>query len=199
MCLHCDFCVVVLEYVLDKIVCETTEPVTVGKMHDSYAAFKDLLKKRQQPFAPEVETRRTISEHDGGGMFGFETLDLGFKVLKLFPGRHPGIDGLNASTICLGRFNCVFACMSLNGFPFTLLMIGNEVADCVAVKHPMPPSATSDIGQSSSSRPSEESTAFDSNDSLSLGRFDIKSSMDFCIVLLGKRQQSSSHIGVAQG
>ena len=69
----------------------------------------------------------------------------------------------------------------------------------VAIEHPMPTLATPDIGQSTSSRPSEEASALDTNDSLSLGRFDINSSMDFCIILRIKPQQSPSHIGVARG
>jgi hypothetical protein len=33
----------VLENALDEIVCEAAKSVSVGKMHDPYTAFKDLL------------------------------------------------------------------------------------------------------------------------------------------------------------
>ena len=102
MCLHCDFCVVVLENSFDEIVCEAAKAVSVGKMHDAYTPIKDLLKKRQQSFAPEVEARRTISEHDGGGIFGLEPLDLGFEILILLPRRHPGVDGFEALVFIFG-------------------------------------------------------------------------------------------------
>ncbi len=73
-----------------------------------------------------------------------------------------------------------------------------EVADSVAVEHPMPSLAASDIGHSTRPCPSEECTALDANDSLSLGRFDIKSSIDFCIIRRGIRKLNLSHIGVAR-
>ncbi len=77
-------------------------------MHDAYTPFKDLLKKRQQSFVLEIETRRTISEHDGGGgIFALKPLDLGFEVLVLLPRRHPGVDGFKALVFIFGGFNVV--------------------------------------------------------------------------------------------
>ena len=43
VCFHCDFCSMVLEYVLDEVVCKAAKAVTVGNMHDSYTPCKDLL------------------------------------------------------------------------------------------------------------------------------------------------------------
>lgn len=101
VCFHCDRCTMMLEYSLEEIVCEAAKSVSVGNMHVSYTAFKDPLKKRQEAFALEIETRRAISEHDGGGMAQLEPFDLGLEVFDLLFGGDPCVDGVDPLCILL--------------------------------------------------------------------------------------------------
>ena len=43
VCFQDDFCVVVTEYVLDKVVCGMAEAFSVGNMHELYTPRKALL------------------------------------------------------------------------------------------------------------------------------------------------------------
>jgi len=43
VCFHDDFCVVVTEYVLDKVVCNMAEAFSVGNVHELYTPRKALL------------------------------------------------------------------------------------------------------------------------------------------------------------
>lgn len=104
-----------------------------------------------------------------------EALDLCFKVLELLPCRDAGVDGLDF----LGFFSPWFT-VFVHG-KFLLSLQSCKIVEGVFVEHPMSPLALPDIWQSSCLCPSEECAPFDSQDSLSFGRFDIKSVIDLCI------------------
>lgn len=65
MCFHSDFCSVVLEYALDKIVCDAAWLVKVGKIQEPYTPCKDSLKKRHEGFALAIRFSRAISTQEG--------------------------------------------------------------------------------------------------------------------------------------